>query len=597
MSLFQAINRELIFITCVTRTLLTTRQVGPDARVTINDWVERHARLRPDNPAVLYKDRVVTYRELNGGANRYARWALSQRVGKGEVVALLMENRPEYLMAWLGLTRMGAVAALINTHLMGQPLTHSINIAGAKHLVLGAELAQNYASVAASLEVKPKLWATDARVTGAENLDAALALQAGGPLDASVRNNVFGRDKALYIYTSGTTGLPKAANISHMRVLHIMAAFQGAVNGRPSDRMYNVLPLYHSAGGICALGPVLLGGGSMVVREKFSASEFWDDCYRYKPTLFQYIGELCRYLLNTPQAAHERDHALRIAIGNGLRQEIWPKFQERFRIPRIMEFYGATEGNVGMINYDGKVGSIGRVPWYARAIQKIRLIRYDIEKQAPVRGEGGFCIETADGEAGEAIGEINPEVARLRFDGYTNKADTEKKILNDVFVKGDAWFRTGDLMKRDEHAYFYFVDRTGDTFRWKGENVATSEVEEAISVFAGIKEVNVYGVQVPGEEGKAGMAAIVADGMPDLDALASHLDKNLPAYARPIFLRFTREIETTSTFKLRKIDLVQEGFDPNTTKDPLYVRDPKMGHYTKLDAKMYDDIKAGRLTL
>ncbi len=597
MSLFQAINRELIFITCVARTLLLTHKVGPDTRTTIADWVERHARERPDSPAVFHKDRIVNYRELNEGANRYARWALSQRVAKGDVVALLMENRPEYLMAWLGLTKTGAVAALINTHLIGQPLAHSINIAGAKHLVLGVELAANYTNVAATLETKPKVWATGARVAGAEDLDEALAIQAGGPLDATVRDNVFGRDKALYIYTSGTTGLPKAANISHMRVLHIMMSFQGAVNGKPSDRMYNVLPLYHSAGGICALGPVFLSGGSMVVREKFSASEFWDDCYRYKPTLFQYIGELCRYLLNTPQAAHEREHNLRIAIGNGLRAEIWPKFQERFRVPHIMEFYGATEGNVGMINYDGKVGSIGRVPWYARAIQKIRLVRYDIEKQTPVRGTDGFCSETANGEAGEAIGEINPNVARLRFDGYTNKTETEKKILRDTFVRGDAWFRTGDLMRRDEHAYFYFVDRTGDTFRWKGENVATSEVEEAISVFPGVKEVNVYGVVVPKEEGKAGMAAIVADGNPDLAALSAHLEKNLPVYAQPIFLRFVGEIETTSTFKVRKIEFVQQGFDPNTIKDLLYVRDPATGRYVNLDAKIYDDIRSGRMIL
>jgi fatty-acyl-CoA synthase len=597
MSLFQAINRELIFITCVARTLMLTHKVGPDTRTTIADWVERHARERPDSPAVFYKDRVVAYRELNEGANRYARWALSQRVAKGDVVALLMANRPEYLMAWLGLTKTGAVAALINTHLVGQPLAHSIHIAGAKHLLLGAELAENYANVAAGLETKPTVWATGARVAGAENLDEALAMQAGGPLDPAIRDNVFGRDKALYIYTSGTTGLPKAANISHMRVLHIMAAFQGAVNGKPSDRMYNVLPLYHSAGGICAVGPVFLGGGAMVVREKFSASEFWDDCYRYKPTLFQYIGELCRYLLNTPPAAHERDHGLRIAIGNGLRAEIWPKFQERFRIPHIMEFYGATEGNVGMINYDGKVGSIGRVPWYARAIQKIRLVRYDIENQTPVRGASGFCIETDNGEVGEAIGEINPNVARLRFDGYTDKAETEKKVLHDTFIKGDAWFRTGDLMKRDAQAYFYFVDRTGDTFRWKGENVATNEVEEAISVFPGVHEVNVYGVVVPHEEGKAGMAAILADKNLDLDVLSAHLEKNLPAYERPIFLRFAHEIETTSTFKVRKIELVQQGFDPATIADPLYVRDPATGRYVKLDAKIYDDIRNGRMSL
>ena len=597
MDLVKAIAREASFITCVTRTLWLTHAVSPDARLTVADWVERHARLRPDAPALLYHGRVVSYRELDEGANRYARWALASRVAKGEVVALLMENRPDYLMAWIGLVKTGAVAALINTHLVEHPLAHSISIAEAKHLILGAELAENYLHVAPSLDNPPKLWATWGRVPGAEDLDAALAMHSGAPISYEVRDNVFGRDHALYIYTSGTTGLPKAANISHMRLLHIMAAFQGAVNGKPDDRMYNVLPLYHSAGGICALGPVLMGGGSMVIREKFSATEFWDDCYDYKPTLFQYIGELCRYLLNTAPHAHERDHNLRIAIGNGLRPEIWPRFQERFRIPRIMEFYGATEGNVGMINYDGQVGAIGRVPWYARQIQKIRLIRYDVEKGEAVRGADGLCLETDNGEVGEAIGKIDPNVARLRFDGYTSQQDTEKKILRDVFTNGDAWFRTGDLMRRDAHGYFYFVDRTGDTFRWKGENVATSEVAEALSVFPGIEEANVYGVEVPGGEGKAGMAAIVTTKDLDLEALAVHLEKNLPSYARPIFLRFQPAIETTSTFKQLKLDLAEEGFDPDAIKDPLYVLDRNTDRYIKLDAKIYGDIKSGRMSL
>jgi len=596
MSLANAISREWTFIASVARTLMITHAVGPDARLTVADWVERHARQTPDAPALLYHGKMVTYREFDEGANRYARWALANRVAKGDVVALLMENRPEFLMAWIGLAKTGAIAALINTHLVEHPLAHSVAIAQAKHLILGAELAENYLHVAPSLESAPKLWATGSRVRGAEDLDAALATHSGAALPREVRDQVFGRDKALYIYTSGTTGLPKAANISHMRILHIMAAFQGAVNGKANDRMYNVLPLYHSAGGICALGPVLMGGGSMVIREKFSATEFWDDCYDYRPTLFQYIGELCRYLLNTPSHAHERDHSLRIAIGNGLRPEIWPRFQERFKIPRIMEFYGATEGNVGIINYDGTVGAIGRVPWYARAIQKIRLVRYGIEKGEAVRGADGLCIETDDGEVGEAIGKIDPNVARLRFDGYTAKEETEKKILRDVFERGDAWFRTGDLMKRDRHGYFYFVDRTGDTFRWKGENVATSEVAEALSVFPGVKEANVYGVEVPGGEGKAGMAAIVAPGI-DLAALAQHLEKNLPAYARPVFLRLKGEIAATSTFKQLKLDLASQGFDPAAIPDPLYVRDPHSGTYEKIDAKMYADIKSGRMSL
>jgi fatty-acyl-CoA synthase len=594
MGLADAISREWVFIAAVLRTLKLTHGVDPDARLTVANHVERHARARGGDAAVLHGERTVTWRGLNEGANRYARWARAQGLRKGDVVALLMENRPEYLMAWIGLVKEGIVAALINTHLTGAPLTHSLAISGAKHLILGGELAGAYAAVAAQLPNTMTVWATDNSVSGAEDVDAALAAQSGD--DPDNRTDVFCRDKALYIYTSGTTGLPKAANISHMRMLHMLSAFQGAVNAGPHDRMYDVLPLYHSAGGICALGPVFLGGASVVVREKFSAHEFWDDCARYKPTLFQYIGELCRYLLNTEEHPLERAHGLRIAIGNGLRPEIWPKFRERFRIPHIMEFYGATEGNVGMINYDGRVGAIGRVPWYARSIQKVRLIRYDVEKEGPVRGEDGFCQETDDGEIGEAIGQINEHVARERFDGYTKKEDTEKKVLRDVFRKGDAWFRTHDLMRRDRHGYFYFVDRTGDTFRWKGENVSTSEVASALSHFPGIREVNVYGVVVPGDEGKAGMAALVADDNLDLAAFAAHVEKNLPSYARPVFLRFQKAIEATSTFKQRKIDLQKEGFDPSVVKDPLFVLTPK-DNYEKLTPQVYQDIESGRLAL
>jgi fatty-acyl-CoA synthase len=411
------------------------------------------------------------------------------------------------------------------------------------------------------------------------------------------RDDLRCRDRALYIYTSGTTGLPKAANISHMRLIHIMSAFQGAVNGGVNDRMYDVLPLYHSSGGLAALGPVFLGGGALVVRNKFSATEFWDDCARYKPTLFQYIGELCRYLLNTAPHPLERSHTLRVAIGNGLRPEIWPRFQARFAIPHIMEFYGATEGNVGMINYDGTVGAIGRVPVYARNIQKIRLVRYDIEKAVPVRDADGFCIETANGEVGEAIGLIDPNDPRSRFDGYTRTEDTEKKILRNVFAANDSWFRTGDLMRRDAHGYFYFVDRTGDTFRWKGENVATSEVAEALSVFPGLVEANVYGVEIPGGEGKAGMAALVTDGRFDLAALPGHLERNLPFFARPVFLRFQRAIETTSTFKQRKVDLQKEGFDPSAIADPLSVRLAQAAQYVNLTPALYRDICTGTIKL
>jgi fatty-acyl-CoA synthase len=358
--------------------------------------------------------------------------------------------------------------------------------------------------------------------------------------------------------------------------------------------MYNVLPLYHSAGGICAVGVALTAGGSLVLRRKFSAQEFWNDCHRYKPTFFQYIGELCRYLLNAPIGPHERDHGLRAITGNGLRPEIWAAFQQRFAIPKIVEFYGATEGNVSMLNYDGKIGAVGRVPWYMRRIVTTRIVRFDIEREMPVRGADGFCIECAPGEVGEAIGQITSEPGKT-FDGYTQQSDTQKKVLHDVFAKGDAWFRTGDLMRRDRHDYFYFVDRIGDTFRWKGENVATSEVSEALGVVPGIKEANVYGVSVPGQDGRAGMAALVVGPEFDVTTLAQKLASNLPAYARPVFLRLQPEMEITGTFKQRKVELVKEGFDPKAVADPLYWLDHATGRYEPLDAARHDAIVSGRM--
>ena len=412
--------------------------------------------------------------------------------------------------------------------------------------------------------------------------------------DPAWRAGVTCKDRAFYIFTSGTTGLPKAANITHLRMLFMMYGFAGALDSGPRDRMYDVLPLYHSAGGICAVGVALTAGGSLVLRRKLSVHEFWNDCFRYKPTCFQYIGELCRYLLNAPPGAHERDHALRVITGNGLRPEIWSAFQQRFAIPKIIEFYGATEGNVSLLNYDGKVGAVGRVPSYMRRLVTTRIVRFDIEREMPIRGADGFCIECAPGEVGEAIGQITDEPGKT-FDGYTQAADTQKKVLRDVFEKGDAWFRTGDLMRHDELGYFYFVDRIGDTFRWKGENVATSEVSEALGVVPGIQEANVYGVAVPGQDGRAGMAALVVGPGFDVATLAQKLAGNLAPYARPVFLRLQPEMEITGTFKQRKVELVKEGFDPNTIRDPIYWLDPATERYEPLDAARYGEIAAGRV--
>ena len=338
-------------------------------------------------------------------------------------------------------------------------------------------------------------------------------------------------DRALHIYTSGTTGLPKAANVSHARLMQWSEWFAGMLDARPTDRMYDCLPMYHSVGGVLAPGAMLAAGGSVVIRENFSASQFWSDVVRWDCTLFQYIGELCRYLLHAAPSSDEKAHRIRIACGNGLRPDVWDSFQSRFRIPRILEFYAATEGGLSLFNVEGKCGSIGRVPPYLAHRFSPALIRFDVERDEPVRNGQGFCIRCAPNEIGEAIGQISddPSHAGSRFEGYTSQEASEKRILRNVFQPGDVWVRTGDLMRKDEQGFFYFVDRIGDTFRWKGENVATSEVAEAICAFPGVRQANVYGVAIPGADGRAGMAALVAEPEVDLAALRVHLIRRLPA--------------------------------------------------------------------
>lgn len=599
MGFFRRIRNEIIYLRAALRTLGRLSAIYKTPNRTFADTIEDLAKSKPRNVAIYFENRKITYRELDEAANRYARWAQAQGIGKGDVVALMMENRPEYLIAWIGIIKIGASAALINTNLVKGPLAHSLNISGAQHLVLGAELADAYATATEGLERPLTVWVTGGAVQGMQNLDAALAQQSGEPLPADTRNGLTLNDNALFIYTSGTTGNPKAARLPHARVLTMMTGFSAGANATEKDRMYIALPLYHSAGGVCAVGTTLTVGGSVIIRRKFSAREFFADCAKYEATLFQYIGELCRYLLNTEKQPRERKHKIRLAIGNGLRPEIWPAFQKRFRIPRVLEFYGATEGNVALMNYDGTVGSVGRIPGWAKKRFNVELVRFDLESETVVRGADGFCIKCAPGEAGEAIGKISddPDTPTGRFDGYAKKEETEKKILRDVFEKGDAWFRTGDLLRQDKLGYFYFVDRIGDTFRWKGENVSTAEVTEAISVFPGIKEANVYGVQVPGTDGRAGMASIVADGSLDLDKLRGHIEKELPEYARPLFIRVSPEIEVTGTFKHRKVELVREGFDVKRVSDPIYFNSPVDRKFVPLDEALHDKICSGEFRL
>jgi fatty-acyl-CoA synthase len=478
-------------------------------------------------------------------------------------------------------------------------LAHSVNLVRPVHVIVEAPLLPAFESARLHLEGNAKVWLHGETEFDMPRIDRALEQLSGNDLERSERPILTIEDRALYIYTSGTTGLPKAANINHYRLMLATHAFAGLMETRATDRLYDCLPLYHTAGGVAAAGAVLIRGGAVVIREKFSAHEFWDDIARWDCTCFQYIGEMCRYLLNSPPHPKERSHRLRLACGNGLRPEIWHQFKERFAIPKIMEFYAATEGNVTLFNFDGKEGAVGRVPWWLLHRFPIKIVRFDPERQQPLRNPDGFCLECKPGETGEAIGRIvrNSSQPGARFEGYASADDTEQKILRDVFKKGDTWFRTGDLMRKDKRGYFYFVDRIGDTFRWKGENISTTEVELALSRFDGVLEGNVYGVAIEGHDGRAGMAAVVARDDLDLTALHTHLAQALPEYARPLFLRIRGNIDVTATFKQKKIDIVKEGFDPGRVADPIYFNDPQRKAFVRLDAELYRDINGGRRRL
>jgi fatty-acyl-CoA synthase len=552
-----------------------------------------------DLPALLSDRECLTYRELSGRSNQYARWALEQGLAKGEVVGLLMTNRPEYFAVWLGITSIGGVVALLNTNLVGPSLAHCINIVSPKHLIVAAEFDDPLAEALPRLTVSPTIWIHGADHNSFRRIDRDIKQQSSEVLKRDERRPLTVEDRALHIFTSGTTGLPKAANVSHARIMQWSHWFAGMMGAQSTDRMYNCLPMYHSIGGVLVPGATLVGGGTVVIREKFSASQFWNDVIRWDCTMFQYIGELCRYLLHSPASSNEIGHRIRMACGNGLASEVWDGFKERFHIPQIFEFYAATEGGVSLFNIEGKRGSIGHIPSYLVHRFSPPLVMFDVEKGEPVRNDQGFCIRCATNEIGEAIGKVvdDPSNVGSRFEGYTNDQASEAKVLRNVFEPGDAWVRTGDLMRKDEKGFFYFVDRIGDTFRWKGENVATSEVSEAICTFPGVKHANVYGVAIPATEGRAGMAALVIENELDLQKFRQHLMNRLPAYARPLFLRIRDDIETTGTFKYSKTDLVRQGYDPVATTDAIYFDNPESGAFIQLDKALYDRIQIGKSRL
>lgn len=593
MGLLSVIKREIGFTRALKRLMANMDGIDLASSTLLTDDIEASVDAHRDRVVFWFEGQSQTYAEFDARANRIAHWALAQGFKPGDAVAIYMENCPDFVATWFGLSKVGVISALINNNLEGNGLAHCVNIGAVKAVIASSNIAERVRNISDQLDGDPVLWDWDG--AAGQNLNAALSTLSVDRPGAEHRSELNGRDLIFYVYTSGTTGLPKAARISHVRARRSFRIAITACDLTPEDRVYNVLPLYHVTGGFLGLGGALLSGAATILRTKFSASHYWDDAADHQATVIVYIGELCRYLLNQPDHPKQQAHNIRIGIGNGLRPDIWQKFVDRFQVGHMLEIYGSTEGNVFLMNFDGKIGAVGRIPKYLESkFGDVRIVKFDVVSEEPVRGGDGYCIPAALDEPGELLGKIDDK-GPSDFSGYHDKAATEKKILRDVFEKGDAWFRSGDLMSKDKAGYIYFNDRIGDTFRWKGENVATNEVAEALSQYPGINTANVYGVAIPGTDGKAGMASLTIGEGFEIADLHAYLSQNLPPYAIPVFLRQQPEAETTGTFKYRKVDLVKDGFDVGQIEDQIWFSSSSAKAYQPLNTDQHDAILAGKV--
>ncbi|XP_041082676.1 very long-chain acyl-CoA synthetase-like [Polyodon spathula] len=548
---------------------------------------------QPDKPFIVFENKTYSYLDADKQSSKFAR-ALQKHAGlkEGDTVALFLGNEPAFIWTWLGLAKLGCAAAFLNYNIRSKSLLHCFFCCGAHVLIAAPELKGAVEDVLPSLQeqkVSVFILSEESTTPGIESLNDKIHQASDQPLPQSLRSNVTMKSIAVYIYTSGTTGLPKAAVITQERLWAGASVFR--VNAVLSqDVVYINLPLYHSAGFMLGLMGSIDMGTTVVLRRKFSASQFWDDCRKHNVTVIQYIGEVLRYLCNVPKQDSDRDHKVRIAIGNGVRVEVWKEFLNRFGDIQIHEFYAATEGNVGFLNYVGKIGAVGRANYFYKKLFPFVLIQYDTEREEPVRDSRGLCIPAPKGETGLLVTKITK---MSPFVGYArNQQQTDKKKLRDVFEKGDLYFNSGDLLMVDQDNFVYFKDRIGDTFRWKGENVATTEVADILNMIDCIEEANVFGVKVPDHEGRIGMAAVKLEEAKQLecDKVYSHVVSYLPSYARPRFLRIQNSLEVTGTFKQMKVKLAEEGFDPAVVQDPLYFLDENEKTYVPMTQEIYNSI-------
>ncbi|XP_048828413.1 very long-chain acyl-CoA synthetase-like [Brienomyrus brachyistius] len=567
---------------------------------TILDCFLDAVRRTPCKPFIIFESRTYSYMDVDKQSNKVAR-ALRIHTGlkQGDTVALFLGNEPCYAWIWLGVAKIGCATALLNCSIRSKSLLHCFSCSGASVLIVAEGLKDVVEEILPALleqDIAVLILTKGCDTAGMGSLLDKFEEASDEPVSAALRAAVSRKSPALYVYTSGTTGLPKAAVITQER-LWVATFIQSLAGVTSKDVLYINLPLYHSAGFSIGFAGAIERGLTIVLRRKFSASKFWDDCRKHNVTVIQYIGETMRYLCNTQKKADDRDHRVRLAIGNGIRADVWKEFLNRFGSIQVRELYAATEGNIGFMNLSGKLGAVGRVNYIHRKIFPYLLIKYDTEKEEPVRNSEGLCVEVLKGETGLLVSKITEKAP---FNGYArNLQQTEKKRLRNVLQKGDLYFNSGDLLRIDEDNFIYFQDRIGDTFRWKGENVATTEIADILSMVDCIKEANVYGVRVPDHEGRIGMAAITLkeDKQFDCSSTFSHVASYLPTYARPRFIRIQSQLDITGTYKQKKVKLVDEGFNPAAIQDPLYILDEQEKSYIPMTQKTYSLIASGQMQL
>ncbi|MCI4388322.1 hypothetical protein PGIGA_G00084520 [Pangasianodon gigas] len=567
--------------------------------LTYLDRFVEQANQSPEKPFIIFEEEVLTYMDVHLRSNKFANVLRSEAgVKNGDIVALWMSNEPDFVCAWLGLSKLHCEVAFLNSNIKSKSLQHCLQSCGATVLIVGSDLIPLLDDILpVLLNNSINVWVT-AKSCSHESVrtlldKVELASEEKPQVDFPVPNFM---SNFLFIFTSGTTGLPKAARVSHIKAVMSMAFFR-MCGADKNDTIYLTLPLYHMAASLLGIGGCIDLGATCVLKKKFSASQFWNDCIKYEVTVFQYIGELCRYLINQPKTPEEMAHKVRIAAGSGLRADVWKEFSRRFGKIRICEAYGLTEATIGFVNYTTEIGPIGRASYFNKRSLPFEFLKCDPETYEPIRTDKGRCLKVNKGEVGLLVAPLSFTNPFLGYAG--NKTMSEKKLLRDVFKEGDVYFNTGDLMLQDHRDFVYFKDRIGDTFRWKGENVATTEVSEVLGCLEFLEDVNVYGVTVPGYEGRAGMAAVVLKEDHDLDgeSLYNHLVQNLPRYAWPWFLRVQAFLDVTDTFKQQKKKLVEDGFCPKAVHAPLYFLDSSKKTYIPLSQSVYNDIVSGKIRL